>query len=287
MGSRRRQLIILWVFLIIIILFLASIFPALIKERFNLYRPYEYSQMYLEDDPYEELIIEYDYQEGEKPNETAMNIFEEKAEKYTEKEEVRSELDQEIPFNETVTRTPFDNRDISEIREEYRTYERRGNAVSIYVLYLNGTWEEREGTLGIADRPDTIVIFQREIHEIDLRTHMERKDIEPSILIHEFGHLLSLVGMGYESDHEDIVYPGHCDESAGECVMSGALHLRDDIDEKPPIEFCELCQEDIEYIRNKESPFGLEEGISYSLIVINFGIGILVSKSLIKEDNIF
>lgn len=285
MDIKRSQLITLWVFIIIISLLLASAFPPLIKEKFNLYRSFEYSQMYLGNDTYDKLIIEYDYQSGEEPSERVMEIFEEKVQRYTDKKEVRSKLDEELPFNETVAMSPFDERDISEIRKKYRNYERSGDTISIYVLYLNGTWEKHKGTLGIADRPDTIVIFQREIHEIATRTHLEKKDIEQAILIHEFGHLLSLVGKGYESEHEDVMYPGHCDESLGECVMSGSFHLeKEKMNESPPLDFCELCQSDIEYIRDKESLFGLEDGISYSLIILQFGGGIWVTIKAIKAN---
>lgn len=97
------------------------------------------------------------------------------------------------------------------MKGEYGNYERSENTISIYVVYLNGTLAEQEGTLGIADSPYTIVIFQRMIREISTRTHFERKYIELATLNHEFGHLLSLVGKGYESEHEDSLFPGHCD----------------------------------------------------------------------------
>lgn len=277
------KLCIIWVFVIIFALITASISPPIVKEEFDLYHSYEYSQMYLEDDPYTDLIIEYDYQIGSKPVQESLDLLEERVNQYTDKERVKIELGDELPYNETVTRSPYDTNDIEEIRDEYRDYERDGNKISIYILNLNGTWAEREGTLGIAERPHTIVVFQREIYEITQRTDLKREDIEPSILIHEFGHLLSLVGINYESDHEDPAYPRHCDESEGECVMAGSLEIKDGMEEEPPTDFCELCQEDIELIRNKEAPLGLEDVISYSMIALEFSIGLWVSALVIDN----
>lgn len=278
---------IVWTLVIIFALLTSTALTPVITEEFDLYHSYEYSQMYLEDEPYSELVIEYDYQEGAEPSEDAIFELERKVEKYTEKDSIKSVMGNEIPFNDTATRSPYDRNDISELRDSYRSYEREGDTISIYVLYLNGTWAERKGTLGIADRPYTIGIFLGEIYSVTEETNLKREDIEPSVLVHEFGHLLALVGIGYESDHEhpDPRYSNHCDESEGPCVMSGSLEIKEEMDEKPPLEFCQLCEQDIEYIRNKEAPFGIQDLISFSVIILQFSLGMWVSMAIIRSKH--
>ncbi len=281
MDKKYALLGTIWVLVVVAALITHSFLPAYAKEKTGLYEPYEYSQMYLDNDPYSEVIIEYDYDEGQEPEETAMRKLEGKIENYTDKESVKRVVDDEISYDDSTL--SYDSNDISELNEKYQNYERTGNKIPIHVLYLNGVWEENPNVLGLAQRPEQIVIFSSVIRSIEEENDLEPGDVEAPVLIHEFGHLLSLVGLGYESDHEDIEYPGHCDESAGECVMAGSVEIKENMTNPPTTEFCELCREDIEYIRGLEDPFGLEDAISYSTIVGQYMIGIWVSSVLIDK----
>ncbi|MEF8835130.1 MAG: hypothetical protein V5A76_03150 [Candidatus Thermoplasmatota archaeon] len=271
----------IWVLIIIAALITHSFFPAYLKEKTSSYEPYEYSQMYLENEPYSEIIIEYDYLKGQEPDETAITKLEEKIEKYTDKETIKSIVDDQISIAESEP--SYDSNDISRLKKEYQNHERDGNQIAIYVLYVDGIWEDDNDVLGLSQRPGQIIIFNSVISGIETTNALGSGEIESPVLVHEFGHLLSLVGLNYESYHEDDGYPNHCDESAGECVMAGAVEIKEEMMEPPPSDFCELCQEDMEQISELEDPFGLEDVISYSTIVGQYMIGIWASAVLIEK----
>ncbi len=286
MDKKYALLGTIWVLVVVVALITHSFFPVYVKEKADLYEPFEYSQMYLENEPYSDLIIEYDYVEGHRPNKTAMSILERKVENYTDKENVVSKLDDEIPVNHTRVGL-YDSNDISELNDAYMDYGREGDTISIHVLYLDGEWKEKENVLGLSKRPYQIVIFSRVVEDFaetldeQLEKDIFKLDVEAPVLVHEFGHLLSLVGLGYESDHEDAEYPGHCDESAGDCVMAGYVEVKEDTDEKPPLEFCELCKEDLKQIKEMEDSFGFEDLVSYGTISGQYFVGIWASSVII------
>lgn len=280
MDKKYALLGTVWVIVVVAALVTHSFLPAYVKEKTDRYDSFEYSQMYLENEPYSRLIIEYDYVKGHEPNETAMNILEEKVEKYTDKENIKSVIDDQI--SENHTKLSYDSNDISRLNEAYMDYKREDDTISIHVLYLDGIWEENENVLGLSKRPHQIVIFMEVVENLaDRNANLTELDIEGPVLVHEFGHLLSLVGLGYESDHEDEEYPGHCDESAGECVMAGSVEVKENTDEKPPLEFCDLCKEDLENIREMEGSFGFEDLVSYGVISSQYFIGIWASALIV------
>lgn len=286
MDKKYALLGTIWVLVVIAALITHSFLPAYVKERGDLYESFEYSQMYLENEPYSDLIIEYDYVEGHRPNETAIDILEEKVEKYTDKENVESVVDDQISMNHTQELF-YDRNDISKLNDIYMDNGREGDTISIHVLYLDGEWKEKENVLGLSKRPYQIVIFSRVVEESaeSLDTQLDKDifklDVEAPVLVHEFGHLLSLVGLGYESDHEDPEYSGHCDESEGDCVMAGSVEVKGDSVERPPLEFCELCQEDLEKIREMEDSFGFEDLVSFGTISGQYFVGIWASSVII------
>ncbi|MBS3781423.1 MAG: hypothetical protein KGY66_04985 [Candidatus Thermoplasmatota archaeon] len=274
----------IWVIVIVAALITYSFLPGYVREKGDLYEPFEYSQMYLENESYSDLIIEYDYVAGHEPSETAMTILEEKVKNYTDKETVESVVDDQIGVNDT--RIAYDKNDISELKESYQDHGRRDNKISMHVLYLNGVWKENENALGLAKRPYQIVIFDSVIEDLAERnTNLTGEDIEGPVVVHEFGHLLSLVGLSYESEHEDTEYSGHCDESKGECVMAGTVEVKENMGEAPPSDFCDLCIEDMEYIREMEDSFGFEDLISYLSISGQYLVGIWISTVIIGKSS--
>ncbi len=290
-GKKITLVATVWVIIIVAALITNSFLPPMLKENFGFYEPYEYSQMYIENEPYSELIIEYDHVQGRVPGQEAMNTLEERVEEYTDKETIVSELDETLPPLDSGITPPrrrsdsYDGDDISDLEDQYRTYSREGDTISIYVLYLDGEWGENERALGLARRPSLIVIFIDVIERFSERTDIESHYIERGVLVHEFGHLLSLVGIGYETDHEDSDHPHHCDERAGDCVMAAAVEYKGEEDEDPPPDdFCTLCLEDIDRIREMEDDFTFANLITYGVIVGEVMFASAVSVAIITLD---
>jgi hypothetical protein len=88
-----------------------------------------------------------------------------------------------------------------------------GDPVVMHILYLNGSFEGSVAVvadpLGIAYGASSVVIFPDEINRV-AAAHPPGT-IESAVLIHEVGHILSLVNIGYKSPrpHEDPSSKGH------------------------------------------------------------------------------
>ena len=67
--------------------------------------------------------------------------------------------------------------------------------------------------LGVAVDASTIALFSDSIDDATsiFNPRISAEDIENSVMVHEFGHLLGLVNLVYTSpaDHEDSEHPGH------------------------------------------------------------------------------
>jgi len=261
------------VFTVLLIVLSSIYLPAFFRERGDFYTSFEYAQMYLRDDRYTELIIEYNYVLGYPPSpgskESLITTIEELSDKDSVVDVVGDGITPRLGINE------YHRHDIEDIFDSYSHYERKGSTMVLNVLYLDGEWAENPNVLGLSYGGEYMVLFKETIHKVSLTSsNLGVEDVETSVLIHEFGHILGLVGIGYESNHEDDEYEHHCDESAGRCVMSASVEIKmGGYSEEPPTEFCELCLEDIERIRFMEDDWGVEEHLTILVVGGQAAIG--------------
>lgn len=107
------------------------------------------------------------------------------------------------------TRTEYSLDDVKAVeqlaRKEWSTDER----VVIHLLYLNGR-PDYGNALGTAYGASSIVIFPDRL-ENAVTPVVGRATLERAVLVHEVGHLLGLINIGYKSprDHEDPEHPTH------------------------------------------------------------------------------
>ncbi|MFO7991574.1 MAG: hypothetical protein R6U61_04665 [Thermoplasmata archaeon] len=271
---------------IFITIFSGFFLPDYFRERGDLYEDFEYAQMYLNDDEYTKVKIEYDYSAGYLPSPSARNTLTERINQYCEKEDVSDFLDDQLDFADT--KETYDKDDIYSLTNKYKDSESGGDTVVIHVMYLGGKWEEGN-VLGLSHTHNHIIIFKDTITEISNKSpNLSSNTIETSVLIHELGHLLGLVGIGYESDHQ-VEGSHHCDESAGECVMDASVEVRvGGFSSQPPDDFCVLCQEDLDHTASMEDEIGLEEYMTFGVIagelVIGLGWAVVFVRVLKKNE---
>ncbi len=276
----------------------AAHLPVFLRDQANLYTSYEYAQMYLDDDRYSELLIEYNYVVGYQPSYSARSTLVERIETYSEKREIREVMSDEIDIwgGGYSERGSYTREDIYSIVDEYTTYMRDDNTMVMNVFYLDGEWEEEPNVLGLTFGNHYVVMFRATIENAAQRSQdLDYEDVESAVLVHEFGHLISLVGIGYESAHEDESYPHHCDESAGPCVMAASVQIKEgEFTAPPPTDFCELCIADIEHIRSIEPGWGIAEYITSVIVVgeamvgsVWFGIVLTPDKGKKKEYEVY
>ncbi len=101
--------------------------------------------------------------------------------------------------------------------EELKALERRhrrtstgGDTASVHALYLNGSFAPDEGVLAIVFSASSIAVFPDQIARAATPV-VSASRIERSVLLHEMGHLMGLINLGYHSprDREDPDHPHH------------------------------------------------------------------------------
>ena len=101
---------------------------------------------------------------------------------------------------------------IKSIEETSRTEFTRGSRLAVYILYLNGYYATDSLVLGTAYRNTSIAIFGKSITEHAAGDTLHRLLFDATVIEHEFGHLLGLVGQATPAvtEHQDLANGNHC-----------------------------------------------------------------------------
>lgn len=120
-------------------------------------------------------------------------------------------------------RSPWSEGDLLDVEKRNRDRYSTRSAMVLYVIYVNGSYSERPEALGLAYDSSTFAIFVERIREAAATPLVSSASIEQAVVVHEMGHVLALVNLGYESprDHEDPQHRGH--SSNPESVMYWAM----------------------------------------------------------------
>ena len=195
---------------------------------------------------YSKIHIEVNYVTGNSPESDALNLLKQRIQEVTDKSTI------------TVSQSSFGSTDnsytleeILELEDKQRTRFKSGNTFVIHILYLNGEYNDNDQTLGLAYSGTSFAIFKEKIEDAAFLL-ISAKDIEKSVIVHEFGHLLGLVNNGYQSphDHEDPQHPHHSNNE--ESVMYWAIESQDignQIDGEPPNDFDNYDLDDLKLMK--------------------------------------
>jgi hypothetical protein len=97
---------------------------------------------------------------------------------------------------------------VRKFEEAHRDVENSSQAAVMHISYVDG--ESADDALGIAYESSSVVIFAEALRANALPT-MPAEVVEKAAIVHEIGHLMALVNIGYKSprDHHDGDHPGH------------------------------------------------------------------------------
>lgn len=100
--------------------------------------------------------------------------------------------------------------ELRELAARHRQVASDGERAGMLVLSVAGEFED-PGVLGLAMNATEVVLFPQQIGDLGTTLLGGSERIERAVLLHEAGHLLCLVNIGYESDidHEDPDHPHH------------------------------------------------------------------------------
>lgn len=187
---------------------------------------------FLASDTYQSLVIEVSYVEGFRPNAQTLINLKQFLETLLNKPNGISVVEKQIPF---PSKTVFSLDDIVEIEDTNRTRYNDSGILAVHLLYINGNFESDTSsskTLGTAYFNTSAVIYEKNIQELsDEINEPNRIDLETTVLLHEFGHLLGLVDLGspMQNNHLDTDHDKHCNNES--CLMfwkvenSGVLQM--------------------------------------------------------------
>jgi hypothetical protein len=158
----------------------------------------------LRSDPFRRIILEVDWVKGREPRDGAIALLARRIHEVTGKE-VLLEGGNEIPEG-SGNYYPGEIREMS----RNRAVSDDADAITIWIGYLNGGAAARDDAVGGSVGATVIAIFPDKINSY-VTEGIDGLVIESATLIHEFGHLMGLVNIGYRSprDHEDPEHPGH------------------------------------------------------------------------------
>jgi hypothetical protein len=170
---------------------------------------------------YTSLVIEVDWVTGHAPDGAALDTLVTTLEEVCNKPDgVTIVLDDEIP-DQGAPAWSYAAAEDTEVawRDRYRDPE-TGEAV-LYYLYLDGNSDQDSDQgliLGYAYHGSSLIMFQQTMADAGGGI-LGLGDVEPTVLVHEAGHVLGLVddGIPMVTNHEDPAHPHH-DANDG-CVM--------------------------------------------------------------------
>lgn len=163
------------------------------------------AQLYLRGDV-PALTIEVDAVEGREPSGEALGHLRSTISGVSDKSDV-SQRPVET-FGSTGER--YSRGDLAALEEAHRDTGSTSDAASLYVLVVNGEFAGNPNALGVAYSASAFAVFRDKI-ESAAGLVGSPSTVERAVVVHELGHLLRLVNIGYDSprDREDPEYPNH------------------------------------------------------------------------------
>jgi hypothetical protein len=173
---------------------------------------------------YTSLKIEVQYVAGNQPDAGALNHLQATLSNLVHKPGGISIVTKEIA---APSNTVLSVNDVIQIEKNNRTAFTSGSELSVYVLYINGTYTD-DNVLGVAYKNTSVVLFGKKIQDNSGGIgQASRTKLVATVAEHELGHLLGLVDIGspMQTNHKDAAHGNHCSNT--NCLMYYASETSD------------------------------------------------------------
>lgn len=159
---------------------------------------------------YTSMVIEIDYEPGYMPEQSSINLLKTRLQEVCDKPNgIEVELT-ETNFGHSGT---WSANDVREKAWEHKSNEPQTGSTLYWQALFPSSEYSNDDVLGVAVDASTVAIFKDTVEDAEgpIFSRPSAEEIENSVLVHEFGHLLGLVNLVYKSpvDHEDKDHPGH------------------------------------------------------------------------------
>jgi hypothetical protein len=157
---------------------------------------------------------------GSEPTTYALDTLRERLEAVVDKPGGIDLLETETIADGKTSRTQSD---LIEMEKRNRDHYSSKDVMILYVLYVNGSFAGDDEALGVAYESSAFAVFAEKIREAAATPLVPAIAIEEAVIVHEMGHVLALVNIGYTSPrkHEDPQHEHHSNNS--ESVMYWAI----------------------------------------------------------------
>jgi hypothetical protein len=220
---------------VVVLLFLLILSPSCVKSIAGEEKTVDYKALHNESfgasahdllnaDTYNSLKIEIQYMTGFEPDKDAIYHLHAFLQKRLHKPKGISIITKEItPDSSTLLTT----KDVKAIERKNRTAITSGKQLALYILYTNGKYIN-DKVFGLAYLNTSAVIFGENIKEYSGKIGQpNRTKLETTVLLHEMGHLLGLMGKGtpMQEEHHDERHASHCKNR--KCLMYYSIGTND------------------------------------------------------------
>lgn len=220
---------------VIYLLFLTMILPGCVKSIASGEKAIDHAALHnrsygssahdlLSADKYTALKIEIQYMPGYRPDREAIfHLYQFLKERLNKPDGISIATRQIEPESEKV----LNREKVMAIESKNRMAYSDDRTLALYILYTNGIYVN-DKIFGLAYRNTSAVLFGENIKNYSGRIGKpDRTKLEATILLHEMGHLLGLMGKGTPmlEDHNDERHVSHCQNR--KCLMYFAIGTDD------------------------------------------------------------
>jgi hypothetical protein len=159
-------------------------------------------------DRHSKLVVEINAVEGREPSQSSLDLLKQRLTEVCSKP---GGIEFQVKTIPSQGRSQYTMGEVKALEQRYRKQwsDATGPKVVMHMLYLNGRVTDSNG-IGIAYGASSIVMLPDQF-ESAATPIASAERIEQAVIVHEVGHLLGLVNIGYKSprDHEDAEHPHH------------------------------------------------------------------------------
>jgi hypothetical protein len=206
------------------------------------------TRVFLRRSPASALTIEFDWVTGRDPSGSAIDHLTSILRRELDKPRgISAQLGNRI----ATGRSSWSLANLRALERANRSAHSRGSRATMWVAYVDGRFAPNASALAVTITASAAVIFRDRIDDAATSLVLER-GIERAVLLHEAGHMLALVNIGYRSrfDHEDAQHPHHSNNP--DSVMYWAVEdisVRNLLAGGPPDDFDNADRADLAQLR--------------------------------------
>jgi predicted Zn-dependent protease len=175
---------------------------------------------------FDRLIVQVQYVSGFRPSDEGLQLLEAFLNERLDKPGgIEIQVDEPLDIESQPTYTVAQ---VRAIEDQNRTAYTGDGTLAVYLLFLDGEYDEQANVLGIAYNNTSMALFEEKVKQHSGGAlEPSEATVEGVVASHEVGHLLGLVnnGSAMQTEHQDEGNGRHCDNE--NCLMHYAVRTTD------------------------------------------------------------